>query len=48
MEMAENLICQGKAYVDDTPREQMQKERTDGTESRCSNNGVEENIKLWK
>jgi glutamyl-tRNA synthetase len=48
MEMAENLICQGKAYVDDTPREQMQKERMDGTESRCRNNSVEENIKLWK
>jgi glutamyl-tRNA synthetase len=48
MEMAENLICQGKAYVDDTPREQMQKERMDGIESRCRNNRVEENIKLWK
>lgn len=48
MEMAENLICQGKAYVDDTPREQMQKERMDGIESRCRNNGVEENMKLWK
>ncbi|XP_062171686.1 glutamate--tRNA ligase, cytoplasmic-like [Alnus glutinosa] len=48
MEMAENLICQGKAYVDDTPREQMQKERMDGIESRCRNNSVEENIKLWK
>jgi glutamyl-tRNA synthetase len=48
MEMAENLICQGKAYVDDTPREQMQKERMEGIESRCRNNRVEENIKLWK
>lgn len=25
MEMAEKLIREGKAYVDDTPREQMQK-----------------------
>ncbi|KAL5828019.1 hypothetical protein ACOSQ3_019850 [Xanthoceras sorbifolium] len=48
MEMAENLICQGKAYVDDTPREQMQKERMDGIESKCRNNSVEENMKLWK
>ncbi|KAH9684840.1 glutamate--tRNA ligase cytoplasmic [Citrus sinensis] len=48
MEMAENLIRQGKAYVDDTPREQMQKERMDGIESKCRNNSIEENMKLWK
>uniref|UniRef100_A0A6N2LKR2 glutamate--tRNA ligase n=1 Tax=Salix viminalis TaxID=40686 RepID=A0A6N2LKR2_SALVM len=48
MEMAENLICQGKAYVDDTPREQMQKERMDGIESNCRSNSVAENLKLWK
>ncbi|KAG2694083.1 hypothetical protein I3760_08G124700 [Carya illinoinensis] len=48
MEMAEKLICQGKAYVDDTPREQLQKERMDGIESRCRNNSLEENMKLWK
>ncbi|CAN4108317.1 unnamed protein product [Withania somnifera] len=48
MEMAEKLIREGKAYVDDTPREQMQKERMDGIESRCRNNSVDENLKLWK
>ncbi|KAG6773018.1 hypothetical protein POTOM_020270 [Populus tomentosa] len=48
MEMAENLIRQGKAYVDDTPREQMQKERMDGIESKCRSNSVVENLKLWK
>ncbi|POO04137.1 Glutamyl-tRNA synthetase, archaeal/eukaryotic cytosolic [Trema orientale] len=48
MEMAENLIRQGKAYVDDTPREEMQKERMDGIESKCRNNSVQENLKLWK
>nr|CAD1828066.1 unnamed protein product [Ananas comosus var. bracteatus] len=48
MEMAENLIKKGKAYVDDTPREQMQKERMDGIESKCRNNSVEENLALWK
>ncbi|KDP23319.1 hypothetical protein JCGZ_23152 [Jatropha curcas] len=48
MEKAEELIRQGKAYVDDTPREQMQKERMDGIESKCRNNSVEENLKLWK
>ncbi|WJX38459.1 glutamate--tRNA ligase [Trifolium repens] len=48
MELAEKLISQGKAYVDDTPREQMQKERREGIESKCRNQSVEENLKLWK
>ncbi|XP_058076275.1 glutamate--tRNA ligase, cytoplasmic [Magnolia sinica] len=48
MEMAENLIAKGKAYVDDTPREQMQKERMDGIESKCRNNSVDQNLALWK
>ncbi|XP_058197788.1 glutamate--tRNA ligase, cytoplasmic-like [Rhododendron vialii] len=48
MKMAEELIIQGKAYVDDTPREQMQKERMDGTESSQGNNSTEGNMKLWK
>ncbi|KAM3290874.1 glutamate-tRNA ligase, cytoplasmic [Capsicum chacoense] len=48
MEMAEKLIREGKAYADDTPREQMQKERKEGIESRCRNNNIEENLKLWK
>ena len=48
MEMAENLICNGKAYVDDTPREQMQKERMDGIESKCRNNSPQKNMELWK
>ncbi|XP_015874811.3 glutamate--tRNA ligase, cytoplasmic [Ziziphus jujuba] len=48
MEMAEKLIHQGKAYVDNTPREDMQKERMDGIESKCRNNSIEENLKLWK
>ncbi|KAJ0086862.1 hypothetical protein Patl1_06967 [Pistacia atlantica] len=45
MEMAENLIRQGKAYVDDTPREQMQKERMDGIQSKCRSNSVDEILK---
>ncbi|XP_077226825.1 glutamyl/glutaminyl-tRNA synthetase, class Ic [Tasmannia lanceolata] len=48
MEMAESLIMNGKAYVDDTPREQMQKERMDGIESKCRSNSVEENLALWR
>lgn len=47
LEMAENLIYQGKAYVDDTPVEQMRKERDAGIESKCRKNGVEKNIYLW-
>ncbi|XP_050382492.1 glutamate--tRNA ligase, cytoplasmic [Argentina anserina] len=48
MKMAEKLIVEGKAYVDDTPREQMQKERMDGIESKCRNHSKEENLKLWE
>uniref|UniRef100_A0A453EQA7 glutamate--tRNA ligase n=1 Tax=Aegilops tauschii subsp. strangulata TaxID=200361 RepID=A0A453EQA7_AEGTS len=48
MEMAESLIKQGKAYVDDTPKEQMRSERMDGVESKRRNSTVEENLSLWK
>ncbi|XP_072150260.1 glutamate--tRNA ligase, cytoplasmic isoform X1 [Setaria viridis] len=48
MEMVESLIKQGKAYVDDTPREQMRAERMAGVESKCRNNTVEENLSLWR
>ncbi|KAL8548806.1 hypothetical protein ACS0TY_007903 [Phlomoides rotata] len=48
MEMAEKLIFESKAYVDDTPREKMQHERMEGIESKCRSNTVEENLKLWK
>uniref|UniRef100_A0A452ZLB9 Glutamyl-tRNA synthetase n=1 Tax=Aegilops tauschii subsp. strangulata TaxID=200361 RepID=A0A452ZLB9_AEGTS len=47
MEMAECLIKQGKAYVDDTPKDNMNTERRDGVESKCRNNTVEENLLLW-
>ncbi|KAK8333749.1 hypothetical protein V6Z11_A10G226800 [Gossypium hirsutum] len=45
MALAEKLIKEGKAYVDDTPCEQMQKERMDGIESKCRSNSIEENLK---
>ncbi|PIA59232.1 hypothetical protein AQUCO_00400248v1 [Aquilegia coerulea] len=48
MEMAENLILKGKAYVDDTPREQMQKERMNGIELISRSNSPETNMELWK
>ncbi|VAH21394.1 unnamed protein product [Triticum turgidum subsp. durum] len=47
MEMAECLIKQGKAYVDDTPKDNMNTERRDGVESKCRNSTVEENLLLW-
>ncbi|CAA6659634.1 unnamed protein product [Spirodela intermedia] len=48
MEMAEKLMREGKAYVDDTPRETMQKERMDGIESKCRGHSIEQNLALWK
>ncbi|GKA48251.1 glutamate--tRNA ligase, cytoplasmic [Tanacetum coccineum] len=47
MDMAVKLIKEGKAFVDDTPREQMQSERMAGIDSKCRNNTVAENIELW-
>ena len=44
MEMAEMLILDYKAYVDDTPVEQMRIERDGGIESKCRNNSVEKNL----
>lgn len=48
MEMADSLILNGKAYVDDTPREEMQRERMEGIESESRNNSPEKNMELWK
>uniref|UniRef100_A0A3B3WE37 glutamate--tRNA ligase n=1 Tax=Poecilia mexicana TaxID=48701 RepID=A0A3B3WE37_9TELE len=47
MRMAEKLLAEGKAYIDDTPPEQMKQEREQRTESRCRNNTVEQNMKMW-
>uniref|UniRef100_A0A671YNE1 Bifunctional glutamate/proline--tRNA ligase n=1 Tax=Sparus aurata TaxID=8175 RepID=A0A671YNE1_SPAAU len=44
---AEQLLSEGKAYIDDTPPEQMKAEREQRTESRCRNNTVEQNMKMW-
>ncbi|EPS64826.1 hypothetical protein M569_09949, partial [Genlisea aurea] len=48
MEMAERLIREGKAYVDDTPQEKMRSERMEGISSAARSNSVEENVSLWK
>ncbi|XP_073320105.1 bifunctional glutamate/proline--tRNA ligase isoform X2 [Pagrus major] len=47
MQFAEQLLSEGKAYIDDTPPEQMKAEREQRTESRCRNNTVEQNMKMW-
>ncbi|KAM7423657.1 hypothetical protein PAMA_000151 [Pampus argenteus] len=47
MKLAEQLLSEGKAYIDDTPPEQMKQEREQRTESKCRNNTVEQNMKMW-
>lgn len=45
------LIKAGRAFIDDTPMEQMRAERkaegTGGVESKCRNQTIEENLKLF-
>lgn len=40
MRLGEKLLAEGKAYIDDTPPEQMKQEREQRTESRCRNNST--------
>ncbi|KAI3377639.1 hypothetical protein L3Q82_008798 [Scortum barcoo] len=47
MRFAEQLLAEGKAYIDNTPPEQMKQEREQRIESKCRNNTVEENMKMW-
>ncbi|XP_068532131.1 bifunctional glutamate/proline--tRNA ligase isoform X4 [Anas acuta] len=48
MKYAEQLIQEGKAYVDDTPAEQMKAEREQRTESKHRNNCVNKNLQMWE
>lgn len=48
MKYAEKLIQEGKAYVDDTPAEQMKAEREQRTESKHRKNSVEKNLQMWE
>ncbi|XP_040286384.1 bifunctional glutamate/proline--tRNA ligase isoform X2 [Bufo bufo] len=48
IEYAEKLIREGKAYVDDTPAEQMKAEREQRTVSKHRNNTVEKNQQMWE
>jgi len=48
LQIAEQLIKDGSAYVDGTPAEQMKKERFDGIESKYRKESVEVNLQRWK
>nr|XP_004670165.2 bifunctional glutamate/proline--tRNA ligase isoform X2 [Jaculus jaculus] len=48
MKYAEKLIQEGKAYVDDTPAEQMKAEREQRVESKHRQNSVEKNLQMWE
>nr|XP_046260472.1 bifunctional glutamate/proline--tRNA ligase isoform X3 [Scatophagus argus] len=47
MRFGEQLLAEGKAYIDNTPPEQMKQEREQRAESKCRNNTVEQNMKMW-
>lgn len=48
LELAEHLIKNGLAFVDDSDQETISKERTDCVDSKNRNNSVEINHKLWE
>ncbi|KAM4602394.1 bifunctional glutamate/proline--tRNA ligase isoform 2-T2 [Polymixia lowei] len=47
LRLGEQLLSEGKAYIDNTPPEQMKQEREQRVESTCRNNSVEQNMKMW-
>ncbi|GFO21484.1 bifunctional glutamate/proline--tRNA ligase [Plakobranchus ocellatus] len=44
----EQMITEGKAYVDDTDPDTMKKEREERTESKNRNNSVQKNLTMWE
>jgi glutamyl-tRNA synthetase len=48
LKLADQLIKEGNAYADNTPQEQMRKERMDGIASKNRNLSVEENLRLFE
>ncbi|XP_005182957.1 bifunctional glutamate/proline--tRNA ligase [Musca domestica] len=48
LQYCEQLINEGKAYVDDTPPEQMKAERDQKTESKNRSNDPAKNMAMWK
>lgn len=47
-EFMTKAVSEGKAYCDDTPIEQMKKERTEGIESKNRSKTPDENLKIWE
>nr|XP_043885451.1 bifunctional glutamate/proline--tRNA ligase isoform X1 [Solea senegalensis] len=47
MVFAEQLLTEGKAYIDNTPPEQMKQEREQRVDSKCRDNTLEQNMKMW-
>lgn len=47
LKLAEKLIKEGKAYVDDTDPDTMKREREERKESRARSNDVATNLRLW-
>ena len=47
MDFCEKLLSEGKAYVDDTLKEQMAEERMKRIESACRGNSIEKNMEVW-
>ncbi|XP_047994317.1 bifunctional glutamate/proline--tRNA ligase isoform X1 [Leguminivora glycinivorella] len=48
LQYCEKLIKEGKAFVDDTPAEQMKNEREQKVDSKNRNNSVDKNMQLWE
>ncbi|KAK6998090.1 bifunctional glutamate/proline--tRNA ligase [Biomphalaria glabrata] len=48
MKYCEQMLREGKAYVDDTDPEVMKKEREERQESKSRNNDVAKNLSLWE
>lgn len=46
--ICQELIKRGHFYVDNTDMDTMRKERTEGIESKCRSNSVEDNLSLWE
>lgn len=46
--MAEKLLQEGKAYIDDTPPDIMKQEREQRVESANRSNSVEKNMQMWE
>lgn len=45
---AEQMISEGTAYVDDTPKEEFKRRKQNGIESDCRENSVDKNFSMWE